>query len=303
MLKKFSNTALIGVLVVLVGVYALIEFTGNKKRSSSLRSTLVEIDTAKVTGVKVFGKTDTVHLASEDGQWKVTIDGGKQVNASKPSVDNALIALLSIQPSRMASKSEAKWKDYQVDTAGTRVQVFEGNDKTLDIILGRFGMEGRNSYHTFVRLTDDKEVYAANNFMSFSVGTEPSSYRDQVLARIKKDSLTSVTLTYPSDSSVQMVSSGDYWMVNGQIADSANVAQYISKLAYLNSQAFVDDQSNLTVPTVTAAFSFSNAEDIVIEGYLRGEDDWVIHSAYNDEAYFADKDLFNKIFVGNKTFF
>ena len=301
MLKKFSNKGLLIVLLGLIGVYAVIELTGNKQRSGSLRSTLVEIDTANVTRMNVIGKAGKVELFKENEDWKVKLADSKVVTASESSVKNALSALMSIKPSRMASKSEAKWKDYQVDSTGTRVEVYEGDDKSLDIILGRFGMEGRNAYHTFVRLNEDQEVYAANNFMSFSVGSDANSYRDQTVARIKKDSLTSVTLTYPADSSVQLVYVGQYWNVNGQQADSASVAKYFNGLGYLNSQQFMNDPSGLTIPTITATYSFSNQEDVVIEGYLQDES-WVIHSSLNGDGYFTDENLFEKIFKGQSDF-
>lgn len=294
-MKKFSNKALIIVLMALIGVYAIVEFTGNKKRSSSLRSVLVEIDTANVTKINVISSAGNVNLNKEGDDWKVSLDEDRMVSASKVSVDNALNALLSIVPSRMATKSEAKWKDYQVDSTGIRVEVFESDEKTLDIVLGRFGMEGRNAYHTFVRLSDDKEVYAANNFMGFSIGSEVSSYRDQVLAKISKDSLTSILLNYPADTSVMMTNDNGQWSVNGQPADSATTAGYLSKLAYLSSKEFVDEQSDLTVPTITATFSFSNAQDIVVEGFEK-ESNWILHSSGNEEGYFQDMALFNKIF-------
>lgn len=298
---KLSNIKLIGILAVLVAVYGIVQLTGGKKKSKSLRTELVEIDTAKVTAVTITSSAGEVQLNKEGADWKLKLESGKVVPATQSAVSNTLGALLTIKPSRMATKNESNWKDYQVDSTGTRVQVKEGNNTTLDLVIGRFGMQGQRAYHTFVRLFEDTEVYAANNFMSFSVSAEPASYRDQILARIKKDSLLSISFSYPSDSSLQLSKVGDQWNVNGQPADSTSVAKYISGLSYLSGNKFVDDQSGLAVPTVSATFQFTNADDIIIEGYKRDED-WVFHSSENEIGYFSDEPLFAKVFKGLSEF-
>ena len=248
---KLSNIKLIGVLVALIAVYGIVQLTGGKKKSKSLRSELVVIDTAKVSSITISSEKGEVALGKENGEWKLTLESGKVIPAQESSVQGALGALLSIKPSRMATKNEKNWKDYQVDSTGTRVIVKEGTETTLDLVIGRFGVQGQRAYHTFVRLFEDKEVYAANNFMSFSVPAESSGYRDKVMARIKKDSLLNVTLSYPADSSVQLSKIGDIWNANGAPADSASVAQYLSGLAYINGTTFVDDTENFKLPAIS----------------------------------------------------
>ena len=201
----------------------------------------------------------------------------------------------------MATKNESNWKDYQVDSTGTRISVIEGSETTLDMVIGRFGMQDQRNYHTFVRLFEDKEVYAANNFMSFSVSAEPASYRNKTLARMKKDSLVNINFSYPADSSVQLSKAGDQWMANGQPADSTNVAKYISGLNYVTGNTFVDDQSSLTVPVISATFQFSNGNDITIEGY-QSDNAWVFHSSENEIGYFSDEALLSKVFKGMSEF-
>lgn len=298
---KLSNIKLIGILVALVAIYGVIQLTGGKKKSKSLRSELVEIDTAKVTAINIESKAGLVELTKKGTDWELKLENGKVVPATQSSVSNTLGALLTIKPSRMATKNESNWKDYQVDSTGTRIKVIEGSETTLDMVIGRFGMQGQRNYHTFVRLFEDEEVYAANNFMSFSVSAEPASYRNKTLARIKKDSLVNINFSYPADSSVQLSKAGDQWMANGQQADSTNVAKYISGLNYVTGNTFVDDQSSLTVPVISATFQFSNGNDITIEGY-QSDSTWVFHSSENDIGYFSDEALLSKVFKGMSEF-
>lgn len=297
-MKKLSNIKLIGVLVALCLIYFVVDFTGSRKKSKSLRTELVTIDTAKVSKILVEAPGDKkVQLAKVGGEWELSLSNGKTVVASNSAVDNALYALLSIKPSRMATKSEAKWKDYQVDSAGTRVKIYEGGTNTLDLIIGRFGMEGQRAYHTFVRLFEDKEVYVAKDFMGFSVSSDPSAYRDQVLARIKKDSVAAITFNYPSDSSFRLERVGDVWQTNGQLADSTAVAKYLGGLNYVSGKEFMDEEKQLTVPVMSATIDMNDGQTILFDGYQM-DNAWVFHSSDNENGYFRDETILDKVFVG-----
>ncbi len=126
------------VLVVLVGVFLVVKYTGNTGRSKTFRSSLAEIDTAKVSKLEILSPGDTTVLTRESGEWKVN----QLKKADKNTVKALMNNLKQIKPSRLASRTEDSWKDFQVDDAGTRVIVYEGSDKVLDIILGRFQCGG-----------------------------------------------------------------------------------------------------------------------------------------------------------------
>jgi hypothetical protein len=259
---------------------------------------LEQIDTAKVSKVTIEANGELVDIYQKAGLWKLKLSDGKIVGGSDANIKSALGALLTVKPSRMASRKESKWTEYQVDdSTGTRVQVYEGSDKTLDIMLGRFGVQGQKSYHTFVRLNEDKEVYVANNFMNFSVPSDAASYRNQQLMRTDQDTLIAVTLNYPADSSVQLSNNGGLWFANGQLADSTAIIDYFSELDFVNSKAFEDDKENIAIPVLTARYSFSNREDITIEAYQKNNE-WVINSSENKESYFKDAELMKSLFVG-----
>lgn len=297
-MKKLSNVKLIGVLLALCLIYFVVDFSGNKSKSKSLRTELVEIDTSKVTQIRVVASDNRmVQLDKVKGEWELTLANGKKVVASPSAVDNALYALLSIKPSRMATKSEAKWKDYQVDSAGTRVKVYEGSDETLDLVIGRFGMEGQRSYHTFVRLFEDQEVYVAKDFMGFSVSSDPSAYRDQELARIKKDSVASITFNYPADSSFKLMKNAGVWEANGQNVDSTAVAKYLGGLNYVSGKEFMDEENQLVLPVMSATIDMNNGQTILFDAYQK-DGEWVFHSSDNELGYFKDETILDKVFIG-----
>ena len=299
-MAKSNTIRLILILVILLLIYSGIEFFGGSERSSNFRTSLVEIDTAKVTKV-VFTKSNEVTdlVKEENNSWKVKLSSGEYAPAEKSAVKNAINNLLTIKPGRIAARKQEKWSEYQVDTAGTRVEVFEGDGKTLDLVVGRFGVKGQNQFYTFVRLSDEDEVYVADNFMSFSVNQEANAYRNQKFVEFTKDSLQEIAFRYPSDSAFSLKRTIDnHWVIGEQRADSSATAQYLNRVRYKNSRQFVDDvESQLSDPAYTISLKLQGSEDIVLNFYQHPEHSWVMHSSLNPQAYFADEQLVKDIAV------
>jgi len=314
MLNNISSVKLLGILGVLVLVYLGFEFFGGKSRSKSFKENIVEIDTAKVSRLVIASKGENLELVKESDGWKVSIRGGKYAEALTASVKSTINSLITVKPSRIATKDPEKWNEYQVDSAGTRVQVFEGNKNTLDLIIGRFGFNqeamqrqqmmggrgGMNQFYTYVRLENDKEVYVADNFMGMSLNAEASGYRNRQLLSLTTDSLTEVRLNYPGDSSFVMAKVDSLWMINGVLTDSAATASYLSSIRYVNNSSFVDDvpAEALVSPTYTLTLKQSSKPDIVVKAFQHPVHQWIINSSENPASYFADPKVVEELFVG-----
>ena len=297
---KKSTKLLIIILVALVGIYAGMEYFGGKTRSDNFRSTLVEINAEEVTAMKIIKGAAETSLKRNGEEWIITLASGKEVTAKYSSVEEAISSLESIKPDKMVARKAERWAEYEVDTAGIRVEVFEGNKKTLDIVLGRFGMIGQNKFYTFVRLSADEEVYVANDFISFSIPYETSAYREQELYDLNRDSLVSVTFNYPADSSFSLVKQDSRWTVDGVAADSAGMAGYLGALTYKSSPEFEDvkEESQLGPPTCTVTFKSTDKETVVSAWK---SSPWVIKSSENS-SLFSDDKLFEDLFKGRGAF-
>ncbi len=299
MLKNLSNLKLLLLLGGLIVVYLIVEWTNSSSRSTSYREVLVEIDTAKVTRLMVKAPDKTSDVTKVAEGWELTLPSGKKVAATEGSVKSSLGALLSIKPSRLVAKKQDKWKDYQVDSAGTVVEVYEGGEKTLDMIIGRFNMEGQNSYSTYVRLAGEDEVYSAKNFMAFSVSADPASYRNSVLMRSNKDSIQQITFNYP-DSAFVLTREASGWTKNGQAADSAAVASFLSGLSFVSSRKFYDETDQLVTPALSVTIESTDNEVEVKAFDVHGQ--WVLNSSENPESYFNDESLISKLLKSDNDF-
>ena len=297
-MKKVTTLRLVILLSILLLIYAGTVFFSNTGRSKSLREVLVNIDATKVTRVRITHDGIIITLSRVVDGWEVS-GAENTYTAVESRVNNVLSNLQTIKPGRMATRNPGKWKEFQVDTTGIRVEIFEDKDKTLDIVLGRFGMQGQQRFHTYVRLFEDDEVYVANNFMSFSVTTNVSSYRNQALVEFQRDSVESIQLIYPEDSSFHLIRSLDgKWLVDNAPADSAETTRYLNSISILSSSKFDNetDPETLGEPVFKVIINIINEDPIEIRAWLKPDSTFVITSSQNIDGVFSDISLTGKIF-------
>ena len=316
MLKNISSIKLIGILGALVLVYFGIKYFSGESRSKSFKSELVEIDTAKVTKLLINAKGETLELIKENDAWKVSIGNGQYAAAENGSVKSTLSSLLTIKPSRIAAKNQDKWKEYQVDSAGTRVHVFEGSKSTLDLVIGRFGFNqqamqqqqqmmmggrGGQQFFSYVRLEGENEVYVADNFMGMSINSDPSGYRNKRILSLTTDDISKMQFNYPADSGFVLSKVDSAWSIFGNPPDSAATASYLSDIRYLNNSNYVDDvpASALVSPTLSMNISQTGKADIIVKAFQHPVHKWIVNSSDNPLSYFADEELVEKLFVGS----
>lgn len=291
---KKNNILLFGILIVLVLVYLSINFFDDGGRSKSFRAELVDFNKDQVTRIEIESAGSSTLLSGGPDDWQVQLSDGTLKPAKKGSINSMLSSLVSIEPSRIASRSEDEWTEYMVDETGTRVTVYEDDNKSLDIMIGRFGMEGQQSFYTFVRLTDENDTYVANNFMSMSVSKDANSFRNDVILRLKKDSLNMITFDYP-DTAFTMSLSGDKWYIDSMEADSSNVVSYLSGLNFLSSANFAESSGD---PLLKATFTTGGQDDAVISLDRNN----TLSSSFNTFEVFSDSVAASKVFKGKSYF-
>ena len=295
---KLNTTRLLIILVVLVGVFAIVKLTQNTGRSSSFKTELVNFEPDLATQIKIKSPGQEVELKKNGDTWQVETAQGTKT-ALEGNVSTLLSTLNTIQPSRLAGRDPSKWKDFSVDSSGTQIQVYGGNELLSDIIIGRFGVEGQRSFYTYVRLADDEDVYVADNFMKMSISTSPNDFRNNILARVNKDSLTAIAFNYP-DSAVILNKQEGRWMKGMMAADSAATAKYLNNLSIVSSKNF-STPSTLLNPEMNVTFSLSSGKEIQISAY-REEEQWIFTSSENTEEAWHDPALLNKLFVASSQF-
>ncbi len=296
-MKKISNIKLIAIFAVLVIVYLAITFLGGSSRSKSFRDILVDIDTSRVTRIVIIKGGQVTEMTEEQGSWEMPISNGNKVTAVSGKVNGFLSSLITIKPSRLVSRDQSKWGEYQVDSTGVQIQVYEGSKKTLDIIIGRFGVKGQREFYSHVRLTEDNSTYIADGFMGISLSTDINSFRNNQVLKVTADSVTAVSFNYP-DSSFRLTKSvGGIWEIADHQVDSASIAEFFRDIRYLNSTLYYDDLQEFMQPSHSVEFTLNGETDQIISAALVSDKLWVINSTLNPESYFSDSTLLKKIFI------
>jgi hypothetical protein len=182
--------------------------------------------------------------------------------------------------------------------------VFEGSKLALDLVVGRFSFQQPRTMNTFVRLFNDKDVYEVDGFLDMTFNQGANIFRDGTVIKSDQNSWKQIQFTYPADSSFQMVKSGSGWLLNGKATDSLKTANYLSRLANLSNNNFIDDiKINTTsTPTFSLNITTSDLKFIEIKGY-QDSSQFVIHSSQTPEAWFDGASLSKNIFVGQSSFF
>lgn len=310
MSSKLSNKNLTILFLVLLVITLIFFFSDAGKQEKTFRDKLVEIDTASVAEIKIYPKSENyneVKLFKENDNWKVTLPGNRIFGSPKSKIQNLLSTLIGIKPERLAARGEDKWKEFEVtDSSGTRVVVIENGKPSLDIILGRFAFKQPRSMSTFVRLTNDTDVYEVEGFLAATFNQDADSFRDNTIIKSDFENWSTLVFNYPGDSSFALTKLNDIWFLNDEPTDSANTVKFFRSIQRLTSTNFVDDVENLVPvnPNYKLSIESADATRIEVDGFVR-DSVYIIHSSLNPENYFDGNKvgLGNKIFTGRNTFF
>ena len=230
--------------------------------------------------------------------------------ADNYSIVHALDELLNLKADRLVARSEEKWPEFHVnDSLGTRVLVKEGKKTTLDMIIGRFnyqpppgGFSGYGQQYgtgiTYVRNSDEYEVYAVEGFLAMSFNQGFNNWRDQTICRFTKEQITKVVFEYPADSGFVAQKLDVNWTINGILVDSTSMTQYLNGISRKSHGDFADGFSPLSNPLYQVTFEGMNMDPLLIRVYSQAGDELILHSTINPESYFriTRDGLFKDIF-------
>ncbi len=307
MVNKLS-IKILGIIFAILVVIVVWQLINSGKNERSFRSSLVSIDTAKVTSISLYPKATghkEVRIFKEGNYWNVNLPDGKTATVPYSKILNLFDVILDIKPESVAGQNESQWKEFQVDTSGTRVEVYEGNDKALDMTIGKFTYQQPRSMSTYVRVADDPNVYQVDGFLTYTFNHAPDYFRDDHVINDDYLNWNKITFTYPADSSFVLSKSNNQWDVNGKEADSANVVKYLSGISQIEDPNFLDNPDQLifrkALYTLTIQSSRLGAINVSAFADTSG---MAITSTQFHNTYFDGRkaDFWKRVFVSQKQF-
>ncbi len=316
MFNNVNNKKLILVFVILLVGVGVVFLTDSKKgdRSSTLREDIFDLDTTSITSLEINPKgTDKakVTLVKENNSWNVQSEG-KSFVAVSDIVNNLLAELQRMKPIRIAAKDKSQWDKFEVtDSSATIVTAWVGKKK-LNIYLGKFSyIQSKNqalqqyggmpqgTMLTYVRRGDEEEVYSVEGFLSMIFDRGINDFRNKTVVKSNRFDWNRLSFTYP-DSSYSIYKENEKWKIDGILADSLSVNEYLKNISNLNSSAFIEN-NQATNPVYSLKIEGENLlEPIIVNAYSTNSNNLLVSSSQNKEVYFSgeEADLANKMFIG-----
>ena len=317
MFKKSSIRFLVIILAVLLLVLIIQQLTDSRSRDRNFAGQVMDIDTSKVSQIVFENKTGTARktvVTKTGGSWKVTRDG-VEYRADRQAVRNILTELTGLKPERMAATGKDKWVEYELaDNMGLHITLKSPRKTLAGIVIGKFSYhQPTNPYDrqgkliSYVRRADNDEVFAVNGFLRMTLSDDLSTLRDKYLIRQSVyDNFTTLTFTYPGDSSFILTRQGNRWLADGIMTDSASVVRYLDNITPLNSSYFADIPPGSNTHSHMLSVEGTNLPSrIEIMAFpADSANQYLITSSQNPGTVFSgrEKNLFSTIFRSKSSF-
>lgn len=306
--KLNTKTLAIAFGILLMVVIAVQLFKGGKQSDRNFVRQLFSVDTAKVSSIIITpkGNSGDIKLVRSGNTWTL-VSGGKTYKTEKGVAGAMLNELQQIKADRVVATEKSEWAQFEVtDSTSTSVRVKEGNKITADFRIGKFSFQQPNTMTTYIRLSDDDQVYAINGLPGMTFNRNTNDLRDKTLVDVNAGDITKITFTYPADSSFVLTRNNNTWKINNnEWADSTKTTEYITQLAHLTSYDLIDDPIQQGKEIFSVSIEGKNFQPIKLQAF---ETDfsikYIITSTVNKDTHFdgSKSDLASRIFAGKNKF-
>jgi len=307
MFKKSSNTKLIIILIVLLGIVGIYMFLDSRKGERNFPKDMGTIDSAKVTEITMLPRTKKeVKLFKKDTAWFVSVNDKKSAEVANDRMRGVFSQLNQMVPKSLAATDKNKWKDFEIDDSlAVHVKVMEGSKVAMDIYVGKYSFNQQaRSIASYVRLAGDDRVYIVDGFLQASFGQESGSWRNQGIIKSDIGTWAKMSFSYPADSSFSLEKKEKTWTIAGEKTDSAKTMNYLSSIGNLNGTEFADDfdpKFSQPLYKLNILDTLGKTIDITVYG---DTSKLILNSSINKASYFDAKkgDIAGRIFVGKSRF-
>jgi hypothetical protein len=312
MFKRFKSWMLMIILAALMIIYLIVRYAGSDDRT--FRDKVLSVDSATITEILISdpkSKEGAVDLKFSGDKWTVN-NGGKDYSADSNVVKNILNQLSDMPTKRYAGKGRDAWVKYELtDSSATLVTLKASGKPVAKMYIGKFAYnmskdqqqqaqarQQRGDMTTYVRLADEKDVYAVDGFLKMSFSANINSYRFKNLSNVNAADINRITIDEPGNKSIIEDVDGK-WLINGAPGDSSALVRYRSTLARLTGNKFVNQEVVPSNASYSLKLEGNNFTPVEIQAFAVADTNvaYIITSTANPEAFFNGKEggLFKKI--------
>ena len=240
-----STWVLVAILLALVlAVVLVLQQPGEQSASPEEGDMLVTYDSAAIDRLDIASPAGSITIEKEGSTWMLTAPL-RAVAASK-SVLSAIGKARSLRMKSLVSSNPQKQGMFQVDSAGTLVRLYE---KGTERAAFRVGKPGTTYTETYVRREGDNGVYLTDGMIGQTFSHTPRDWRDKAILSLTPETIRTVRFHY-GDTTFTLSMQDSIWRVDGQPATEYVVRGFLSALASLQCDEFVDTTLSVIPPVV-----------------------------------------------------
>ncbi len=306
MFAKYSTKSLLITFLILLGIVSFFLIKDSLQGDRTFPKSIISIDTSKVTAIEIYPRITNhkaVKIIKKGNSWVLDLANNQTALVPISKVKNILSQILSIKPESVASMDRNEWKDFNVDTSGTLVKVYEGSNNSLSLVIGKFIYKQPQSMSSYIRVNSDKDVYLTNGFLDLTFNHTADYFRDNTVINDDYENWNKLTFTYPADSSFQLIRKNNLWTINGKPTDSTSTIKYLQSISNLSQYFYVNNPSNLQLGKAKYVLTIQSSALGVINVFAYSTNNkLIINSSQNSSSYFdGDKENFwQKLFISSK---
>ena len=217
--------------------------------------------------------------------------GNITTKANQGAVQSILRNLALIKTKRVASKSSEKWADYEVEeSSGSRVKAYAGDKLLEDFIVGRFNFNQQTrSATSYIRRSNDDNVYAIDGFLSMSINQSMDSFRDKSVVDVQSSELNLISLE--SETGTSTLRKENLWIdLNGNVKDSTAMVNFVNRLSKVNGATFYNSTPPTSETIKKLTLSGSNGQSTTVSCFHENGE-FIIQSSQNPDAYFTSDSI------------
>jgi hypothetical protein len=251
---KRNTWILLAVLVLLViATFVVMQQPGEVSSSGSSGKTLVSYDSSAVDKLEIISTKLAVTLGRQGGKWMLTSPLRYQANES--FVTEAVGKGMRLEISKPVSSNPENQFKFEVDTTGTRVQVYErGTLKSVFFV----GKASPSFTETYVRLAGSNEVYLTNGALTSTFSRRLEDWRDRTVFKTDQEGIKNVKFTY-ADTTFTLALTDSAWRIGNDSTVQQTVKSFLGTLANVQADELVDS-ALADVPKLTAAIEVNGVQ-------------------------------------------
>lgn len=238
---KRNWTIVLALLAALaIATYVVMRQPGELSSTGSSGKFLATYDSAAVDKMEIISPTGSVTLEKDGTAWMLS--SPLQYRADEPTVASAVGQGKNLEISSAVSSNPEKQRLFQVDSAGTLVNIYEKGSLRAAFHVGKMGP----SYaETYVRAQGSNDVYLAQGMLSSTFGRPVKDWRDKTVFKTDQNMIRSVAYHY-GDTTFTVALQDSAWRIGTESPVESTVKNVLASLSNLQADEFIDSTLSMT---------------------------------------------------------